>query len=101
MSKGAIRFPSQTDPLNLKTENGRSDMGLPHMDSSLANLSILARKSMPPVRPNVRLALARYGGSGQEYDDFEEQLKQCHQDGDYSECCFFDLMQRHKIKLGA
>ncbi|KAG8186564.1 hypothetical protein JTE90_020863 [Oedothorax gibbosus] len=83
MSKGAIRFPSQTDPLNLKTENGLSEMGLPHMDSSLANLSILARKSMPPVRPNVRLALARYGGSGQEYDDFEEQLKQCHQDGDY------------------
>lgn len=95
MSKAAIRFPSQGDPSAipiqpiqdaLKTENC-SDGSLPHMDNSLANLSILARKSNPPVRNSkVTLGLSRYNNnhSNEEDDDFEEQLKQCHQDGDYS-----------------
>ncbi|XP_055937481.1 histone lysine demethylase PHF8-like isoform X2 [Argiope bruennichi] len=93
MSKGAIRFTSQGDASaisaqslqpSLKAEN-MSELSLPHMDSSLANLSILARKSTPPIR-NAKIALgfSRYNSnSNQEYDDFEEQLKQCHQDGDY------------------
>lgn len=97
MSKAAIRFPMQGDPTGailqpaqdaLKAENA-SDNILPHMDNSLANLSILARKSNPPIRNSkIALGLSRYGNFGkEEYDDFEEQLKQCHQDGDYSEYC--------------
>ncbi|XP_054711252.1 histone lysine demethylase PHF8-like [Uloborus diversus] len=94
MSKGAIRFSSQGDPSevpatqvlpSIKTENCTSDSTLPHMDSSLANLSILARKSSPPVRNSkVTLGISRYSNNNNEdVDDFEEQLKQCHQDGDY------------------
>ncbi|GIY95187.1 histone lysine demethylase PHF8 [Caerostris extrusa] len=94
MSKGAIRFSSHGDssavPIqslqpSLKAEN-MSELSLPHMDSSLTNLSILARKSNPPLR-NAKIAFgfSRYNNNNQsqEYDDFEEQLKQCHQDGDY------------------
>lgn len=93
MSKAAIRFPSQGDPsdtsakpVQVKTENSSSDGSLPHMDNSLANLSILARKSNPPLRNSkITLGLSRYSNrNNEEDDDFEEQLKQCHQDGDYS-----------------
>ncbi|XP_042896884.1 histone lysine demethylase PHF8 isoform X2 [Parasteatoda tepidariorum] len=94
MSKGAIRFPSQGDPSEmalqglhppLKTENYGSESVMPHMDSSLANLSILARKSSPPIRnAKVTLGLSRYSNNcDEEVDEFEEQLKQCHQEGDY------------------
>lgn len=101
MSKAAIRFPSQGDPSDasllasqdgLKIE-GPSDNLSPHMDNSLANLSILARKSNPPIRnPKITLGLSRYNNqNNEEEDDFEEQLKQCHQDGDYSEF-FIDIL---------
>lgn len=60
ISKSAFLFPEPAPPAPPPL----------HMDNSLANFSILARKST--AKRYVR-----------EEDDFEEHLKQCHQDGDY------------------